>query len=141
VSDRETPGDGDEFGGWRLRWTSRRRPYFATVTGALPTEWDRRLTEIAEPVLVLAKPGRKWVEVKGQSEVDRPVMQAKGMSAALLCEAEFSRQWGDEAAALRFTAEAERWHRISKVRANANAVQRVGARMIAGPAGAGAKGV
>ena len=67
-------------------------------------------------------------------------MQAKGMSAALLCEAEFARQWGDQAAALRFTAEAERWHLISKVRANANAVQRVGARMMAGPAGSGAKG-
>jgi hypothetical protein len=127
MSDREAPGDGDEFGGWRARWTSRRRRH--DLVG-----------HVHEPVLVLTKPGRRWVEVKGQGEVDRPVMQARGLTAALLCDAAFAREWGDEAAALRFEAEAERWHRLAKVRANAVAVGRVGARMIVGPAGSGANG-
>lgn len=140
MSDRETPGQDEAFAGWRARWTSRRRPYLAVVTGALPTEWDRQRTELAEPVLTLSKPGRRFVEVKGQSDIDRPVMLARGMASAMLCDAHFARGWGDEAAALRYEVAAEEWTRVAKVRTNANAVQRAGAKMMAGPAGSGAKG-
>ena len=139
MSDHDTPGQDEQFDGWRVRWSSRRRPYFATVIPQ-PGDWDRALTELHEPVLVLTKPGRQWVEVKGQQDIDRPVMLARGMVSAILCDAHFARAWGDEAAALRYEAEAERWHQIEKVRLNAAAVGRVGARMIVSPAGAGAKG-
>jgi hypothetical protein len=98
------------------------------------------LVELHEPVLMLEKPGRKFVEVKGQSDIDRPVMLARGMTSAMLCDAHFAREWGDIPAALKFEAEAERWHRLAQVRSNVNAVQRVGGRLLAGPAGSGAKG-
>lgn len=130
MSDRETPGQDDQFDGWRVRWSSRRRRNY-------------QRGELHEPVLVLTKPGRKWVEVKGQTEIDRPVMLAHGMVSASLCDAHFARQWGDEAAALRYDAEAERWRQVVKVRTVAAAVQRVNgraARMAVGPAGAGARG-
>jgi len=140
VSDRETPGQDDRLDGWSVRWSSRRRPYLVVVRGTLASEWDRRRTELREPVLVLTKPGRKWIEVKGQADIDRPAMLARGMTSAMLCDAHFAREWGDEAAALRCEAEAERWHRVAKVRTNALAVRRVGARLLAGPAGSGARG-
>lgn len=138
-SDIDTPGQDDQFHGWRARWTSRRRRYFAVI---LPTDaaWDRQPTEITEPVLILSKPGRKTVEVKGQSDIDRPVMLARGMTSAMLCDAHFAREWGDLRAVREFTGLAETWHTVAKLRTNANAVQRAGARMIAGSAGAGAKG-
>lgn len=138
-SDVATPGQDDQFNGWRVRWTSRRRRYFAVI---IPNDavWDRQPTEIHEPVLVLTKPGRKWVEVKGESEIDRPVMLARGMTSAMLCDAHFAREWGDLAASARYTIEADRWNRIAKLRTTAHAVQRVGARMAVGPAGSGAKG-
>jgi hypothetical protein len=141
MSERETPGQGEQFDGWRARWTSRRRPYFAEQRDpGNPIDWDRRLVELHEPVLMLEKPGRKFVEVKGQSDVDRPVMLARGMTSAMLCDAHFARAWGDVPAALKFEAEAERWHRLAQVRSNVNAVQRVGGRLLAGPADSGAKG-
>jgi len=128
MSDRDTPGDGDEFDGWRVRWSSRRRRNY-------------QRGELHEPVLILTKPGRSWVEVKGQCEIDRPVMLAHGMVSASLCDAHFAHQWGDEAAAIRYEIEAERWRQIVKVRTIGAAVQRVGAaRMAVEPAGAGAKG-
>lgn len=139
-SDCQTPGQDDQFDGWRVRWSSRRRPYFAVVRPNGPETWDRTLTELHEPVLILTKPGRKWIEVKGQSDIDRPAMLAHGMVSASLCDAHFARQWGDEAAALRYEVDAERWRQIVKVRTVVVAVQRVGARMAVGPAGAGAKG-
>ena len=75
ASDREAPGQDDQFDGWRARWSVRRRPYFAEERDPTnPIDWDRRLIAIEEPVLVLSKPGRKFVEVKGQSDIDRPVM-------------------------------------------------------------------
>ncbi len=143
MSDHETPGQDDEFDGWRARWTSRRRPYFAVQHGATPAEWDRGLVALHEPVLILTKPGRRFVEVKGQADIDRPVMLAHGMVSASLCDAHFARQWGDEAAAVAYEIEAERWRRIVDVRTVAAAVQRVGgkaARMLVEPAGAGARG-
>jgi hypothetical protein len=141
MSERETPGQDEQFDGWRARWSSRRRPYFAEERDpGNPIDWDRRLIELHEPVLMLEKPGRKFVEVKGQSDVDRPVMLAKGMTSAMLCDAHFAREWGDIPAAIKYEAEAERWHRLSQVRTNVNAVQRVGGRLLAGPAGSGAKG-
>ena len=141
ASDREAPGQDDQFDGWRARWSVRRRPYFAEERDPTnPIDWDRRLIAIEEPVLVLSKPGRKFVEVKGQSDIDRPVMLARGMTSAMLCDAHFAREWGDIPAALKFEAEAERWHRVAKLRTNVNAVQRAGARMLAGPANSGAKG-
>ena len=140
MTDRDTPGQDEQFDGWVVRWSSRRRPYFAIERDVSRDDWDRRLTQLHEPVLILTKPGRKWVEVKGQQDIDRPVMLARGMVSAMLCDAHFAREWGDEAAALRYDAEAERWHQLEKVRLNAAAVGRVGARMIVSPAGAGAKG-
>jgi hypothetical protein len=140
MTDRDTPGQDEQFDGWAVRWSSRRRPYFAVERDVSRDDWDRRLTELHEPVLVLTKPGRQWVEVKGQSDIDRPVMLARGMVSAMLCDAHFAREWGDEAAALRYDAEAERWHQIEKVRLGAAAVGRAVARMIVSPAGAGAKG-
>lgn len=139
MTDRDTPGQDDQFDGWRVRWSSRRRPYFAVVVPK-PGDWGRALTELHEPVLVLTKSGRQWIEVKGQSDIDRPVMLARGMVSAMLCDAHFARQWGDEAAAMGFDAKAARWHTLAKLRTNAAAVGRVGARMAIGAAGAGAKG-
>lgn len=70
--DQETPGQDEVFDGWRASWTSRCRPYFATERDpGNPIDWDRTLVELHEPVLILKKPGRKFVEVKGQSEIDR----------------------------------------------------------------------
>jgi hypothetical protein len=112
MSDRDTPGQDDQFDGWRVTWTSRRR--------ILPERG-----EIHEPVLELRKPGRMWVEVKGQAGIDRPVMLAHGMVSASLCDAHFARQWGDEGAALRYEAEAARWRQLVKIRTNAAAVGRV----------------
>lgn len=129
MSDRETPGQDDEFDGWRIDWTSRRR---LVILGG-------DAVEIHEPVLEMRKPGRSWIEVKGQAGIDRPCMLAHGMVSASLCDAHFARAWGDEAAALRYDAEAERWRQIVKVRTNAAAVGRVGGRLLAGPAGAGAR--
>jgi hypothetical protein len=141
ASDREAPGQDEQFDGWRAEWSSRRRRYFQEERDpANPIDWDRRLIELHEPVLILRKPGRKFVEVKGQSDIDRPVMLARGLTSAMLCDAHFAREWGDELAAMRYEAEAERWHRISDMRTNVNAVQRAGARLLAMPAGAGAKG-
>jgi hypothetical protein len=80
------------------------------------------------------------VEVKGQSDIDRPVMLARGMVSAMLCDAHFAREWDDIPAALKFEADAERWHRLAQVRTNTLAVQRVGGRLLAGPASSGAKG-
>jgi hypothetical protein len=140
-SDVDAPGEGDLFNGWRAHWSSRRRPYFAEERDpADPLNWDRSLVTLHEPVLMLTKAGRKWVEVKGQSEVDRPIMLARGMVSAMLCDAHFAHEWGDIPAAMGFEEEAERWHRLAKVRMNARAVQRTGARMLAGPAQSGAKG-
>ena len=137
----QTPGQDDQFDGWRADWTSRRRPYFAEERDpGNPIDWDRSLIMLEEPVLILRKPGRKFVEVKGQSNVDRPVMLARGMVSAMLCDAHFAREWGDEVAALKFEVEAERWHRLAQLRANVNAVQRTGARFLAGPANSGARG-
>ena len=127
MSDRDTPGHDDQFDGWRVRWSSRRR------------RTDQR-GELHEPVLVLTKPGRMWVEVKGQTEIDRPVMLAHGMVSAMRCDAHFARQWGDDGAALMYEIKAERWRQIVKVRTIGAAVHRVGARFAVGPAGAGAKG-
>lgn len=131
MSDRETPGEGDLIEGWRVRWTSRiRRNY--------------QRGELHEPVLILTKAGRSYVEVKGQCEIDRPVMLAHGMVSANLCDAHFARQWGDEAAALRYEMAAGRWRDIVKVRTVAAAVQRVNgraARMMVSPAGAGARSI
>lgn len=141
MSDRMTPGDGELFDGWRASWTSRRRPYFATERDpGNPIDWDRSLVELHEPVLILRKEGRKFVEVKGQSEIDRPVMLARGMTSAMLCDAHFAREWGDIPAALKFEAEAERWHRLAQVRTNVQAVRRTNGRLLAGPAASGAKG-
>jgi hypothetical protein len=112
MSDRDTPGQDDQFDGWRVTWTSRRR--------ILPERG-----EIHEPVLELRKPGRMWVEVKGQAGIDRPVMLAHGMVSASLCDAHFAREWGDEWAALKYEAEAARWRQLVKVRTNAAAVGRV----------------
>jgi hypothetical protein len=141
TTDRDTPGQDEVFDGWRACWSSRKRPYFAEERDPLnPADWDRSLITLMEPVLVLRKPGRKFVEVKGQSDIDRPIMLARGMTSAMLCDAHYAHAWGDTAAALRFEAEAERWHRLAQVRTNTRAVQRVGARMLAGPAGSGAKG-
>jgi hypothetical protein len=130
MSDRETPGQDDQFDGWRVDWTSRCR--FVILGGDI--------AEIHEPVLQLRKPGRKWVEVKGQAGIDRPVMLAHGMVSASLCDAHFARQWGDEGAALKYEAEADRWRQLVKIRTNAAAVGRVGARMLAGTAGAKPRG-
>jgi hypothetical protein len=139
--DQETPGQDEVFAGWRAEWSSRRRRYFAEERDPTnPIDWDRRLIELHEPVLILRKPGRKFVEVKGESEIDRPVMLARGLTSAMLCDAHYAREWGDVAATLKYEAEAERWHRISDMRTNVNAVQRAGARLLAMPAGAGAKG-
>ncbi len=139
--DQETPGQDEVFEGWRAEWSSRRRRYFQEERDAAnPLNWDRRLIELHEPVLVLRKPGRKFVEVKGQSEIDRPVMLARGMTSAMLCDAHFSKEWGDVPATLRYEAEAERWHRLADLRMNVSAVQRAGARLLAMPAGSGAKG-
>jgi hypothetical protein len=80
------------------------------------------------------------VEVKGQSDIDRPAMLARGMTSAMLCDAHFAREWDDIPAAMKFEAEAERWHRLAQLRTNVNAAQRAGARMLAGPAQSGAKG-
>lgn len=141
MSDQDDPGQDEVFDGWRVHWTSRRRPYFAEERDpGNPIDWDRRLIELHEPVLVLNKPGRKFVEVKGQSEIDRPVMLARGMTSAMLCDAHFAREWGDIPAALRYEAEAERWHRLAQVRTNTLAVKRTGARLLAGPAQAAVKG-
>jgi hypothetical protein len=141
TDNRATPGQDDVFDGWRARWSSRRRPYFAEERDpGNPIDWDRRLIALEEPVLVLSKPGRKFVEVKGQSDIDRPVMLARGMTSAMLCDAHFAREWGDVAAALGYEADAERWHRLAQVRTNVNAVQRAGGRLLAGPAASGAKG-
>lgn len=143
MSDREAPGEGDQFDGWRIAWKTRTRPYFAVVRPNGPETWDRDRIVITEPVLILTKPGRQWIEVKGQSDIERPAMLAHGMVSAMLCDAHFARGWGDDAAALRYDAEAERWRRIVNVRTIAAAVQRVGARaarLAVGPAGAGAKG-
>lgn len=128
MSDRETPGQDDEFAGWRVEWTSRRRGVYGRGV-------------LVEPVLELRKPGRMWVEVKGEAGIDRPCMLAHGMVSAHLCDAHFARQWGDEAAALGHEAEAERWRQIVKVRTNAAAVGRTGARLLAGTAGASPRGV
>jgi hypothetical protein len=127
--DTTTPAQDDRIDGWVVEWTSRRR--LAIVGG--------EVAKIHEPVLKLRKPGRMWVEVKGQEGIDRPCMLAHGMVSASLCDAHFARQWGDEGAAIRYEAEAERWRQIVKVRTNTAAVQRVGGRMLAGSAGAGAK--
>jgi hypothetical protein len=141
ASDREAPGQDEQFDGWRASWSSRRRRYFAEERDpGNPIDWDRRLIELHEPVLILSKAGRKFVEVKGESEIDRPVMLARGMTSAMLCDAAFAREWGDIPATIKYEAEAERWHRVAKVRTNTNAVQRAGASLLAGPAGAGAKG-
>jgi hypothetical protein len=142
MNEREAPGDDEVFDGWRVRWTSRRRPYFAEQRDpGNPIDWDRGLVELHEPVLMLTKPGRKWVEVKGQSDIDRPVMLARGMTAAMLCDMHYAQEWGDFEKALYYGLEAERWHRLAQVRTNAQAVARAtGVLFSAGPAGAGAKG-
>jgi hypothetical protein len=146
TSDADTPGEGDEFDGWRVRWSSRRRPYFAPEHDpANPADWDRRPVEIVEPVLILTKPGRSWIEVKGQAGIDRQVMLAHGMVSAMYCDAEFAARWGDDAEIRRLAAKIDEWRQIVRVRTAAAAVQRVGgraARMLASrPAGAGARGV
>lgn len=115
MSDRETPGQDDEFDGWRVSWTSRRRAVIL-AGDAVP---------VLEPVLELRKPGRMWVEVKGEAGIDRPVMLAHGMVSASLCDAAYAREWGDEAAALRYEAEAQRWRQLVKVRTTAAAIRRV----------------
>lgn len=117
MSDRETPGQDDEFDGWRIKWTSRRR--IVHPHG-----------ELHEPVLEMRKPGRQWIEVKGQVGIDRPCMLAHGMVSASLCDAHFARQWGDEGAAMKYEAEAERWRQLVKIRTNALAVGRVNGRRI-----------
>lgn len=129
MSDQETPGQDDQFDGWRIRWTSRRRN---VLIGG-----DVR--EIYEPVLEMRKPGRMWIEVKGQAGIDREAMLAHGMVSASLCDAHFARDWGDDAAAMKYERAADYWNQIVKVRTNAAAVGRVGARMLVGPAGAGAR--
>lgn len=142
MSDRETPGHDDEIDGWRIRWKTRSRYYFAGVHPT-PDTWDRDRITIHEPVLILTKPGRQWIEVKGQSDIERPAMLAHGMVSAMLCDAHFAREWGDEAAAFQHEARAEQWRKIVNIRTVAAAVERVGARaarMAIGPAGAGAKG-
>ena len=141
MSERETPGQDEILDGWRVRWTSRRRPYFqAEYDPTNPIDWDRVITELHEPVLILRKDGRSYVEVKGQSDIDRPVMLARGMTSAMQCDAHFAREWGDIVSAMKFDDEAERWHRLAQVRTNVNAVQRAGGRLLAGPANSGAKG-
>jgi len=141
MSDHDTPGQDQVFDGWRATWSSRKRRYFAEERDpGNPIDWDRVRIELHEPILVLRKEGRKYVEVKGQSDIDRPAMLARGMTSAKLCDAHFALEWGDLAAATKFEAEANEWHRVAKVRTNVNAVQRAGARLVAGPAGSGAKG-
>lgn len=130
MSDIETPGQDDKFYGWRARWTSRRRKHFLVIVLTKMRDWDKRLTDLHEPILVLAKPGRRVVEVTGQIEIDRPVMLARGMKAAMICDAHFAREWGDEASARRYDLEALRWHRVEKVRMAALAVQRVAGRQM-----------
>jgi hypothetical protein len=135
MSDRETPAQDDQIDGWRVEWTSRRR--LAILGG--------EVGKLHEPVLKLRKPGRMWIEVKGQEGIDRPCMLAHGMAAAYICDAHFAREWGDEGAAIRYEAEAERWRQIVKVRTSASAVRRVGkgieGRMLAGTAGAQPQGM
>jgi hypothetical protein len=130
MSDRETPGQDDQIDGWRIRWTSRRR--YALIGGEAKA--------IHEPVLELRKPGRQWIEVKGQAGIDRPCMLAHGMVSASLCDAHFAREWGDEGAALKYEAEAERWRQLVRIRTNPAAVGRVGGRLLAGTAGARPRG-
>jgi len=130
MSDRETPGQDDEFDGWRIEWTSRRRLVIANGDAV----------EIHEPVLEMRKPGRSWIEVKGEAGIDRPCMLAHGMVSASLCDAHFARQWGDEGAALTYEAEAERWRQLVRIRTNTAAIQRLGARLFAGIAGASSQG-
>jgi hypothetical protein len=113
MSDRETPGQDDQIDGWRIRWTSRRR--YALIGGEAKA--------IHEPVLELRKPGRQWIEVKGQAGIDRPCMLAHGMVSASLYE-----------------AEAERWRQLVRIRTNTAAVGRVGGRLLAGTAGARPRG-
>jgi hypothetical protein len=130
MSDRDTPAQDDRIDGWVVEWTSRRR--LAIVGG--------EVQKIHEPVLKLRKPGRMWVEVKGQADIDRPCMLAHGMVSASLCDAHFARQWGDEGAAIKYEAAADNWRQIVKVRTNTAAVGRVGGRMLAGTAGARPRG-